>query len=103
MALDEAVWTASNNRMEWNKTVALKRRTVPMEVENLMNDVLLRQQAADEELKGDILYTQIHLLPPSGERFPDNTPIVSLILTCSSCKPERRARYKGYVQSSSRD
>lgn len=64
--LDRRVWTLYNQRLEWNKVVALKRRNIPLDVEALMTDVLGRQSAADEEIKMYLNQTMAEPLPDSG-------------------------------------
>jgi fructosamine-3-kinase len=65
--LDRAVWALSNQRLEWNKVLAQKRRGVPQDVEVLMKDVLERQRLADQELYAETLHTELQSLPAPGE------------------------------------
>jgi hypothetical protein len=44
----------------------MKRRTVPLNVENLMKDVLERQQVADDEIKRELFHAEVQPLPSSG-------------------------------------
>lgn len=48
-SLDRRIWSLSEQRMDFDREVATKRRTRPQEVESLMHDILQRQRAADEE------------------------------------------------------
>jgi hypothetical protein len=57
----------SNQRLEWNKVVAQKRRTVPQDVEKLMSDVLLKQREADEEISQELMQLSVEPLPDACE------------------------------------
>jgi hypothetical protein len=65
-ALDRKVWSLSDQRMEWNKEVAMKRRTVPQQAEELVNDVLARQREADEEVQQALVIPESELAGPYG-------------------------------------
>ena len=43
-SLDRRVWSLSDQRLKWDLEIAKKRRTIPMEVENLMSDLLAKQR-----------------------------------------------------------
>lgn len=45
------IWSLSDQRLRWNEIVAKKRRTAPLQVEELMSSVLERQRQADEEVR----------------------------------------------------
>lgn len=50
--LDRMIWSLSDQRLRWNEIVAKKRRTAPLQVEELMHSVLERQRQADAEIQG---------------------------------------------------
>jgi hypothetical protein len=66
-SLDRRVWTLYNQRLEWNKVVAQKRREIPMDAEALMTDVLGRQRAADDDTTIDLAQNVVQPLPNIGE------------------------------------
>ena len=47
-ALDRRVWSLSDQRLKWDLEMALKRRGVPQEVEELMRDLIAQQRAYDD-------------------------------------------------------
>lgn len=45
--LDRRIWSLSTERMAWDKELAERRRTAPIEVEHLVEDLLSRQRASE--------------------------------------------------------
>lgn len=56
--LDRRIWSLNAERLAWDKTLSDRRRNVPLEVEQLVNDLLDQQRAA------------IPTPPPEPEDFP---------------------------------
>lgn len=46
-ALDRRVWSLSDQRLNWDLVIALKRRAVPSDVENVIQDVVAKQRESD--------------------------------------------------------
>jgi hypothetical protein len=49
-ALDRRIWALSEERFMWDKTITERRRKAPLEIQNLMEDLMVRQQLAEFEV-----------------------------------------------------
>jgi hypothetical protein len=50
--LDRRIWTLSVEKMQWDKELAERRRELPTRIEALLSDLLVQQQAGEEEPPG---------------------------------------------------
>lgn len=77
-ALDRRVWSLSDQRLKWDLEMALKRRGVPQEVEELMRDLIAQQRAYDDSQRPDEESTMdVDDGAEDDRKFPSRTSIIA--------------------------